>query len=69
MVLESDAVQSVSFALSALKARSQKDKPLWPFSGPRFRRDFAACASLAGLDDVRPYQVRHGAASHDVLFK
>ncbi|CAK0790077.1 unnamed protein product, partial [Prorocentrum cordatum] len=69
MVLESDAVQSVSFALSALKARSQKDKPLRPFSGPRFRRDFAACASLAGLDDVRPYQVRRGAASHDVLFK
>ncbi|CAK0886869.1 unnamed protein product, partial [Prorocentrum cordatum] len=69
MVLESDAAQSVSFALKALKSRSQADKPLWPFSGPRFRQDFAACASLAGLEDVHPYQVRHGAASHDALFK
>ncbi|CAK0807986.1 unnamed protein product, partial [Prorocentrum cordatum] len=69
MVLESDAVQCVSSALNALKLRSQADRPLWPSSSPRFRQDFAACASLEGLEDVPPYQDRHGADSHDVLFQ
>ena len=69
MVLESDAVQSVGFALKKLKSQSVADGPLWPFSGPKFRRDFEEAASLAGLEDVHPYQVRHGAASHDALYK
>ncbi|CAK0901263.1 unnamed protein product [Prorocentrum cordatum] len=69
VVLESDAVQCVSSALNALKLRSQADRPLWPSSSPRFRQEFAACASLEGLEDVPPYQDRHGADSHDVLFQ
>ena len=66
-LLDSDRVTAMGPMLAALVRRAQPGRPLCSFSAAHFRMLFRKVAVLAGLPDLNPYQVRHGAASADAL--
>ncbi|CAK0839371.1 unnamed protein product, partial [Prorocentrum cordatum] len=66
-LLDSDRVTAMGPLLQALVRRAGPSQPLWSFSAAQFRVLFRKVAQLAGLPDLNPYQVRHGAASADAL--
>ncbi|CAK0791906.1 unnamed protein product, partial [Prorocentrum cordatum] len=65
--LDSDRVTAMGPLLQAPVRRAGPSQPLWSFSAAQFRVLFRKVAQLAGLPDLNPYQVRHGAASADAL--
>jgi integrase len=53
------------------KAKSLKDKdhPLYTFTVDEFRNHFIQAGSDLGLQNLHPYQLRHGGATHDLTSK
>ncbi|CAK0823926.1 unnamed protein product, partial [Prorocentrum cordatum] len=54
-------------SLHALKRGSTPSGRLWSLDSAEFRKLLARRASLANLDHMKPYQLRHGAAPHAAL--
>ena len=52
--------------LDVAKGAAKKDSPLFTFSLEQYRKQFAKAASLLGLDNLHPYQLRHGGATEDM---
>ena len=67
MLLKGREASLLDASLHALKRGSTPSGRLWSFDSAEFRRLFTRCATLANLGHLKPYQLRHGAASHAAL--
>lgn len=48
------------------KLRKSKDSRLFDFSAEEYRKEFVTVASMMGVPNLHPYQLRHGGAAEDL---
>ncbi|CAK0841243.1 unnamed protein product, partial [Prorocentrum cordatum] len=69
LLLDGAFTKGIEAQLWRLKRAAGETGCLWSFTAAEFRAGFKRAAAMIGRPSLHPYQVRHGAASDDALYR